>query len=301
VVDDSIQRTHPKSARLINELAEVLYRRGKHQEAEQLLVDWVAQHRELPAPNPFLADALTVYGQFLLGIDDDRQRKVLEEALALYRQEGNVPRRAFLECLYFVGWNYIRAGRASDAVQLARELVPLVAKRYGETNALVGLEWHELATALLDQREHGQETEEAIAHARRFLGPPLPFTPAHAEFPLVLCKQSRLHAQRGQPMEAAAAALEARSRAASADQLVEVAKEFGRCARLTPANSAEMDPTLQTERQFYVRESLAALRLAADRGFRDSADLMSSLNLEPLREREEFQELLSVMKLPPKK
>jgi tetratricopeptide (TPR) repeat protein len=98
----------------------------------------------------------------------------------------------------------------------------------------------------------------------------------------------------GQPA-AAAAATQRRQQLwpKNSTELTGVAVEFAWCIPLVGKGKSELTPEEQTERGRYADATMAALRQAVASGFHDAAKLRATREFAPLRDRTDFQQLLS--------
>jgi tetratricopeptide (TPR) repeat protein len=99
------------------------------------------------------------------------------------------------------------------------------------------------------------------------------------------------------PAEAAAAAIERQKLwPDDAAELVTVAIDLAQCAGLVGREKAALSAAEQAERQGYCDQAVGALRQAVTRGFRDATKLETEQDLEPLRDRSDFRQLIAELK-----
>ena len=292
VLRSQVGLTHAKASIPMAQLTGLLLERGKTADAAKLFDDWLAAHRA--KPGPFLADALTLYANFLYEQGEEkRERDTLEEALKIYRAEPRTPRRfRYLHCLRDLSWNYYRGGRLADADRLATENVQLVRQRFGERSTGAAIALSQFATMRLARRKAEDDVETALKDARSILTPVLPLAPSPPLLLDVHMSLSCLYRLRDKPTEAARSARAARALMKDAEEFYAVAQEFAWCSsdvsRVNPKPSAEQ---MEESRRF-AEEAVAALRQAAAKGFKDAARLKKEDAFAPLRSRADYQQLL---------
>ena len=90
IVRSQVGLTHPKAEIPVYQLTNLLRERGKVDEASKLFDEWLAAHRA--RPGPFLADALTLRGEFLYNQGNfDGECACAGGALGLFRGEPTTP------------------------------------------------------------------------------------------------------------------------------------------------------------------------------------------------------------------
>jgi hypothetical protein len=295
IVRGQVGLTHPKAAVPIAHLAALLHRRHKDAEAEKLFDEWLAAHRA--KPGPFRADALTVYGHYLRG-QEERQRAVLEEALALFDRESPPPRRAnFSICRLDLSTNYLRAGRLDDAERLAVPNVESMRKRFGERSEDAGVAVYVVAMIRLRRGQFDAETQSLLEEAQSLLTPTLRGAP-HPDLPYIHLDLSELHRRRGRPEEACASARQARNLMRDTDGLIEIARVFARCSTDALGGTSAPTPEQQAASRTCADEAITTLRKAAAAGYRDAAALRRDSAFTALKDNKEFAELLRQMERP---
>jgi tetratricopeptide (TPR) repeat protein/tRNA A-37 threonylcarbamoyl transferase component Bud32 len=291
IIDHQVSPTHPKTALPMRELTALLKRKKRSAEAIKLLDDWIAIHRS--RPGPFLADALTVYGEFNSGINEQAARKQFEEALGLYRKEPKPPLRgAYGLCLRELGWIWIRAGQNADAEKLAVEHVALARRRHGERSEEVAVALNQHAVAQLNQRKSGSEVESALKEAQGILRPTIPFTSAPPLYVDVCVNLSALHRFRDQPAQASTFAKEARSQSTDWGKLVLAGRELAFCSSDVLRLHPKPTPDQQAASRLYSDEAMKALEQARKKGLKDVNALTREGAFVILRTRPDYQQLL---------
>jgi hypothetical protein len=272
--------------------------RNRKADAAKVFDEWLAAHRA--KPSPFLADALTLHSEFLIQDGDNTgQRKELEEALALFRAEPRTPHRhQYLFCLRDLSWNYYRSGRYADAERLAADNVPLVRTRFGERSPSAAVTLTQLATMQLLQRKCGPEVEKELTEAKSILRPLLPGVKPPPELAAVYFNFSTLYRLRNKPHEAYESARSARGIVTEASQFYLLACEFAWCSSDMDRLQTSPTPEQIAERRQCADDAVAALQEAVKRGFNNAALLRKEKAFDPLREREDFQELLRKLEKP---
>jgi serine/threonine protein kinase len=136
--------------------------------------------------------------------------------------------------------------------------------------------------------------QEALKHERILFekAPQVPVYRLNLSHTYVNLTQTAL--SQGKPTAAAAAALE-RSKLWPDDpnELYKVARDLAKCVPLVGPGKKSLTPAEEAERRQYADEAMEALRQTVEHGYRDAATLRSSPDLEPLRSRKDFQELLA--------
>jgi hypothetical protein len=92
---------HPKANFLLINLSQLLKRRGKPGEAQQLLEEALQARRAHYPPNHYLIADVLVIQALLLGQADSssRRRHLLREALAIYCEAPHLPQVTFSSCV----------------------------------------------------------------------------------------------------------------------------------------------------------------------------------------------------------
>jgi hypothetical protein len=76
-------------------------------------------------------------------------------------------------------------------------------------------------------------------------------------------------------------------------ELFAVARELASCILLVGQNKADLAPAEQAERKRYVGLAMETLRQAVVEGYKDAAHMKQDPDLDPLRQRDDFQKLLA--------
>ncbi|HEY1860927.1 MAG TPA: hypothetical protein VGG61_11260, partial [Gemmataceae bacterium] len=76
-------------------------------------------------------------------------------------------------------------------------------------------------------------------------------------------------------------------------ELYNAAKELGRAAALVGKGKAELIDAEKAERDKYADLIVETLRQARAKGFKDAERMRKDAELDPVRQREDFQKLLS--------
>jgi len=285
---------HPQTATVMEPLVAVLCRQQKYSQAEAILQEWIAGHRD--RPGPFLADALTVYGNFLFSTGKyDRETPVLQEAMALYRKEARPPRRqSALNCRRDLAWAWSRGGRHAEAERLAAENLPLVRERCGGSGEAAAVALNQVAALQLRQRKVDADVESSLVEARSILTPKLPFVSPPPLLTDVHLNLSTLYRLRGQAIKAAASARSARGLTKDHDKLLAAAREFAWCS--SDLSRAWATAGQSEEIRRLADEAVRTLRLATEKGILDPRSLEKENAFQPLRQREDFQQLLRALR-----
>jgi tetratricopeptide (TPR) repeat protein len=276
-ISERLVRADPGNARLCSQLGSVLHNlaflfelQGRYQEAEkicrQAIVHQRLAYREAPQVPEFRLflckhyDSLLVLQQSRLGPPADALATRLEW-------------RAFLQ-------------------QVVRDHPKDLDMR-----SRLGAESDVLGLALLRQGRNEQALEafqSAVEHQRIAFDK----MPEQARFRQLLSKHLHNLAflQRKLNRPAAAAAATRERQKLWPDDPVElrwVAGAFAHCIPLVGRGKTDLSEEEQSERRGYGDEAVAALRQAVARGYKDSRHLEKAPDLEPLRARADFQQLLS--------
>jgi hypothetical protein len=99
----------------------------------------------------------------------------------------------------------------------------------------------------------------------------------------------------GRPAEAAACLERNKLWSEDPDELSKLAGEFALCIPLVGKGKTEFTAAEQAERRQYGDQALKVIRQAITHGFKDVEQLKKAPTLDPLRSREDFQELLRAL------
>jgi serine/threonine protein kinase/tetratricopeptide (TPR) repeat protein len=271
---------HPKVQIAVSTLADLLRRRGKRPEAEQLVGETLeACRRRYGSEHPLVANVVMIQAGLLdRPADRPRREQLLRQAIAVYRRAPGPPRRNLTMCLYNLAV-CLGSAHADEAERLLDDALVLARKQFGAGHAHVARVLCQRASFRLDQNKSaGVEAElrEALKILRAGAAGASPSAQA------VWRVLGRLYRATGRPADAAAAALECRKiSTGDAYALYEAARELLLCAALPVVEGSE--------RRHYEDLALETLRQAQARGFADLGRLRSDAVLAPLRDRQEFQ------------
>ncbi len=167
----------------------------------------------------------------------------------------------------------------------------------------LGATWGDIGRQLakLDRFEEAVKAyQQAIQH-QRLASDKAPQVPRHREL-LSLSYQDLANEQRrlSRPADAAATALELRKLwPKNPTELYNVACEVTRCIPLVGKDKTNLTAEEQAERQKYADQALEVLREAIGSGFKDVEHMKKDTALDSLREREDFNKLITELeKLP---
>jgi hypothetical protein len=195
-----------------------------------------------------------------------------------------------------LAWNEYRAGRHADAEKLSAGNLSATRKRCGDRSEQTALALNQLATTQLAQRKTGADIESALKEAQSILRPAFSLAPPPSALADVQLNFSALYRLRGRPTEAAEYA--GAVRATNADRLYSVAREFAWCSSDVIRLHPNPTPAQSVESRRYADESVKSLRQAMSHGFRNAGLLRSEGAFAPLRERDDFKQLLAEMEKP---
>jgi serine/threonine protein kinase/tetratricopeptide (TPR) repeat protein len=192
-----------------------------------------------------------------------------------------------------------RPAEALGAYRLARAVCEELVRAHPdavEYRINLAVTWHNSAKAL---RKLGRRPEaladyrEAVTHQRAVL---------EKAPQLIQCRQAlsahyfdlaATYRELDLPDEAAAVTLDRKQLwPAHPGELYNVACEFALCIPLVGKNEASVSPGQQAQRERYAGRAVEALRSAIAAGFKDVAQLRKDPDLDALRGRPDFQELL---------
>jgi serine/threonine-protein kinase len=235
-----------------------------------------------------------------------RAGSVLDEVLAANVLFGDARGRVLLTRAMVAcnqGFDYQEAGQTTQACAALKQTRDLCGKLLlfypDETQLYLWLASSCSNLALLDKEPEQaiRFLQEAIEHQRKACARE-PKSAANryalAEQYLKLAEIQRL---RRRPNEAATSAQEAGQRYCDKPEgLYQVAVELARCTSCVGEGRTTLSPEQQAERQRHARHTLQALKAAITMGYRDGDALRKEPAFEPLRDREEFRQLLSSCK-----
>jgi len=270
---------HPKVQILVFNLCDLLHHRGKEAEARSLLQETVAAGRRRFGPDHHLvADALAA--QASQTSDRSEREQLYRAALAIYDKSSGPPRRKHVACLNSLAV-CIGSSHPAEAEQLLQRALPLAKKQLGNQHPYVATLLLNRARYRLDQgRSEGIEAclAEAAGIARENSG-------AVETRRLLRKTEGLFYAKTGNAAKAVAATLERRKLAGNdRSELYDVARELASYAALpsAAARSGEFQDL-----------AMETLRQARRRGFTDLRRLQIESEFGILRQRPDFQALLT--------
>jgi len=274
---------HPMVRRAVVVYTQIMNAQNKGELADELFEKMIrAQEEHFGKRHPFVADTLTTYANWRGTAHGPEWKSAkLNEALAIYRSGPETTRTWFLTCLRLLGRSLIMKDDPQAAEPLLRQCLRLTQRHYDDNPQECAPVKDLLAAALLHQGKADDEVEQLLNDARKVATPLLGSAPVDRS--AVLFHLGEMYLLRKQPESAMAALRESRSSMRNApDNLIEVAREFMHCASLPG----------QTTRQTCEREALATLQLAVKQKFSTWTMLRTDPIFEPLRNRQEFRDLL---------
>jgi hypothetical protein len=260
-------------------LCELLRRRGKEAEARSLLQETVdAARRRFGPAHHLVADVLAA--QASQTSDRSEREQLYREALAIYDKSPGPPRRKHVACLNLLAV-CIGPSRPAEAEQLLQRALPLACKQLGKRHAFVATLLLNRARYSLEQgKSKGIEAElrEAAVIARENPG-------SFENLRLLRKSEGLFYAKTGDAAKAVAAALERRKLAGNdPSELYDVARELASHAALPSAAARSGE---------FQNLAMETLRQARRRGFTDLRRLQMESEFGILRQRPDFQALLS--------
>jgi serine/threonine-protein kinase len=270
---------HPKITLLLANYSLLLQRRGKTDKAEQLLAQALDRRQKRYGPkHPLVADCLVLQARLLDAQKQPaRYEQLLRSALEMYRKGPRPSPSHFVVCLSWLA-QWVARVQPAEAEQLWREALPLARKRYGPKDSEVVFELAGLAEALLAQHKYG----EVAPVAREVLA----LAPQGDDGTRAWRCLSESHRALNQPDAVLAAATERRRLSGlRATDLVDVARELGRCSNLFQVGSAQ--------RSACVGLALEILLEAKAKGLPNLRQLETDPAFATVRERPEFEKLFS--------
>ncbi|MCI0456531.1 MAG: tetratricopeptide repeat protein [Gemmataceae bacterium] len=285
---------HPKLLVAVRHLTEIQRRRGQVAQAEKLYEEVLAAHKErFGAADPFVADVLADYADFLgLSRQAARGEKLRQEAAAIYRAAAGPPRRRFAPCLNLLGVARFRASQYDEAEKLFREGREVARRRQPLPAENLCLIVGNLAQALLSQGKYTDEVGGLLTEAEALLRKLAPAERRHLAHDLVLRRCQYVRMTKGDHAEVAKRLAEYRkSMLPHGWRYEEVAFELAQCLPLVERQADEEERARL--REAYGAEVVALLRLAWQGGAPQASSWGNHPLLRPLREREDFQQLLA--------
>jgi serine/threonine-protein kinase len=284
-----------------------------HQRARALREEVLKTNPRLPLYLRNLARSVYFIGGHLAKEDKHAQaRAAFEEAASLLREAAkedpavtDYP-RDLGQVLFQLSGLHSRSGQHAKAVGTLQEACRIFDKLVvvAPTDLTIRLNHcgaHQfLAGAYRDQGELDKALEcnqgvLAVIHKLmkdfpREQGPPLALAGTFGEL-------AALQRRRGRPAEAAALALE-RKKVLPKDpgELYMAACDLAQCMPLVGKGKAELTAAEQVERRRYADLAVRALEEAVRHGYQDGDRLRGDASLDPLRERRDFQHLLTLVK-----
>ncbi len=283
---------HPKAAIAVASLARLLGRTNRGAEADVLFDELLTAHRKRFGADHFLvADALVEYGATLSRRGEEKREKTaLEEALAIYRKNDKPRGRLYALCLNNLGVVYLGEKRYADAERLLDEGLPLARRQYGDSHPNLAQTLVNLASIkLLQGKTDG--VEEWLRQAETIGRPRLPFAAAPPLLGEILAQRGDLYRRTGRLADAEATALRRRTTWPN-DSDVQLASARD-LALLVPLSKEAAD------RDRRAGLAVEVLRRAIAKGFKDGRLLETDADLAPLRDREEYRQLLDGLRAKP--
>jgi serine/threonine-protein kinase len=303
-------------ANCCNSLAVLLKDTSRPKEAEAAFHDALDIQKRLSADFPavpdyrqWLARSHTNLGALLVQMDRLKEAEAAyHEALALQKALA----AAFPEVHQFrfelaathnnLAGMLQKAGRVREAQAAYRETLAIKERLVAEFPAVFDYR-PSLARTLTNLAEHSRSLED-YATARRLLEQAWPHlqealkvNPRHSASRLVSCTNRQLLSvtllDLGEHAGAAQTAAELlRVACDPAADAYKAACVFSRCAPLAERDTKLAEARRQELARSYGEQALAALRQALANGYKDSAHLQKDKDLDPLRQRDDFQKLL---------
>jgi tetratricopeptide (TPR) repeat protein len=296
IVRDRLGRlAHPKLLIAVRRLAGVQRRRGQAAKADALFKEVLEHHEErFGREDPFVANVLVEYAEFLDGIAyPARRAELLEKAARIYREAKGPPRLRFAPCLNALGVLRYRERNYPESERRFREALGVARKQDAAPKALFIEFLCNTAQALLAQNKLA-EAEAPLAEAETLLAAVPARDQGHPRHGVVLARCRALRLRSADHAAVAKRLGEYRKRMLPHGWRAEdMAYEFAQCLPLV-----ERDPKLGAEekgrlRAEYGDEAVALLRQALARGVLNPGRWENEPLLMPLREREDFQRLLA--------
>jgi tetratricopeptide (TPR) repeat protein len=295
IVEERVGLGHPKALIAVRNLTRVQQRRGLGKEAEAYYEKVLATYRERFGPaSPFVADVLYDYADLLGPARRDRYEKVLQEAMDIYRAAEGLPRRRRGPCLNLLGVYRFREGNHAEAERLFRESLGVVSQQPYAPAALRVRVRGNAAHALLAQGKASGEVDTWLAEAEKLLPRVRALERRDLAHGIVYsrCTYLRLaradHAEVARRLDDYCSTLLPDHR-----RLPDVAVQFAQCLPLVDRDlklAAEEKVRLRAD---YCSRAVALLRRAWEKGFANAAGWQNDPQLQPLRDREDFQQLLA--------
>jgi tetratricopeptide (TPR) repeat protein len=294
IVEERVGLAHPKALVAVHRLTRVQRRRGQAKQAEAYYEKVLDACRVRFGPaSPFVADVLYDYAEFLEPARGDRYQKLLQDAVAIYRVAEGLPRRRCAPCLNALGVLRFNGRNYAESERLFREALSVLGKQPYAPAALRVRTRANAAHALLAQGNVPDEVGAWLSEAEALLRRLSARERRVLSHDVVLYRCTYVRLARADHAEVVKRLDEYRaSMLPDPWRLEDVALQFAQCLPLVdgdPKLAAEEKARLRAE---YGSRAVALLRQAWEKRRPSAAGWENDPRLQPLRDREDYQQLL---------
>jgi serine/threonine protein kinase/Tfp pilus assembly protein PilF len=286
---------HPQVGVIVQHTVNLHRRNNQGEKAKALFEELLAARQDrYGETHSLVADALLAWADHEFHMSDSkRERQLLERAEKIYRESKGRPPRQYGPCLNHLGSSLYRQKEYAQSERYYREALAVTRRLHKKAHPETTVSLINLASALLQQNAHATEIDTLLRESDRVIAALNEPFRSHYRHDWVM-SSCDLYCRGDNDHQRAANLLDLyQSTAKEMSQFEEQARHYVACLEALRKDSKVANETRDRLHDRYGGAAVARLRLAWKSKPKGRPWWVASSEMMPLRERADFQSLLS--------